>query len=82
MQIMFCVYLLFIIFFSLSFRKCHPEQFPTPEMRQHATTSEGPDKPHTAFNIFVGDRLKKPEFSQVNLVNVILMAMDVGTILQ
>lgn len=67
-----------LLLFSFIFRKCHPEQFPTPEMRHQAASSEGPNKPTTAFNIFVSDRLKKPDFTSV-IIALNLLSFQLNT---
>lgn len=55
------------------FKKEHPEEFPAPESRSSGSSSsavhpphEGPTKPMTPYQLFQLDRLKRPEYTQLD----------------
>lgn len=47
------------------FKREHPDQFPQAEAKHHHAQHEGPYKPHTPFQLFMADRVKKAEFADL-----------------
>ncbi|XP_023234280.1 nucleolar transcription factor 1-like [Centruroides sculpturatus] len=48
------------------FKREHPDQFPQAESKHHPQ-HEGPYKPHTPFQLFMAEKMKKAEFAETEL---------------
>ncbi|XP_067118779.1 nucleolar transcription factor 1-A-like [Centruroides vittatus] len=46
------------------FKREHPDQFPQAESKHHPQ-HEGPYKPHTPFQLFMAEKMKKAEFAEL-----------------